>query len=125
MPDTSKLSKYLKPEHVNDGDTITFVDAGIVVEKEWKTDGEPEIKKALEITVRFRGEDKTYSPNGTTIKLLSAAWGVDSEGWIDKQASLLVVPGNNGKDYIVAKPLVEKKQKHSDKPAGNEETVPF
>lgn len=103
MPNTSKLSKYLKLEHVKDGDKITFIDPGAIVEKTFKKDGKDETKLALEITVSWRGENKTYSPNGTTAKLLSAAWGPDSEGWVGKSAIVTILP-INGKDAIIAKP---------------------
>lgn len=102
MPDTSKLSRYLKAENVKDGDVITFVDAGVIVEKTFKKDEPP--KPALEITVKFRGENKTYSPNGTTVKLLNAAWGTATEKWVGKSATLHVLPSNSGKDMIIAKP---------------------
>lgn len=101
MPDTSKLSRYLKAEHVKDGDVITFLDAGVIVEKTFKKDEAP--KPALEISVKFRGETKTYSPNGTTVKLLNAAWGTATEKWVGKSASLYIVPMND-KSVIIAKP---------------------
>lgn len=102
-PDTSKLSKYLKPENVKDGDVIVFADAGVILEKSFKEGEEP--RPTLEITVNWRGESKTYSPNKTTVKLLSAAWGTDTDGWVKKSATLTVVPSNGGKDMILAKPV--------------------
>lgn len=102
MPDTSKLSRYLKAENAKDGDIITFLDAGVIVEKQFKKDEPP--KPSLEITVKFKGETKTYSPNGTTVKLLNAAWGTATEKWVGKSATLYVLPSNSGKDMIVAKP---------------------
>jgi hypothetical protein len=107
MPDTAKLSRYLKAENVKDGDTITFVDAGVITEKTFKENGEEKTKNALEITVKFRGENKTYTPNGTTVKLLSKGWGSATEKWVGKTAVLTVVPANNGKDMILAKPQAQ------------------
>lgn len=104
MPDTSKLSKYLKPEHAKDGDVITFIDAGVIVDKTFKKDGRDETKPALEIAVKFRGETKTYSPNATTVKLLNAAWGTATEKWVNRSAVVSILPANNGKDMIIAKP---------------------
>lgn len=101
MPDTSKLSRYLKAENAKDGDVIQFLDAGVIVEKQFKKDEPP--KPSLEITVKFRGETKTYSPNGTTVKLLNAAWGTATEKWVGKSASLYIVPMND-KSVIIAKP---------------------
>ena len=106
MPDTSKLSKYLKPEIARDGDTILFLDAGVIADKTFKNDqGKDETKPALEITVKFKGENKTYSPNKTTVKLLSAAWGTETEAWVGKSAKITILPANNGKDMIIAKPV--------------------
>lgn len=102
---TSKLSKYLKAEHVKDGDIINFIDAGIIVDKEFKKEGKSEIKPILEITVQVNGETKTYSPNGTTVGLFNKAWGQDTEGWVGKQARITLIPAPNGRDMIVAKPI--------------------
>lgn len=104
MPDTSKLSKYLKAESAQDGDTILFLDAGVILDKEFDKDGEKDVKPVLEITVKFKGDNKTYSPNKTTVKLLSAAWGTDTENWVNKTAVITILPASNGKDMIVAKP---------------------
>ena len=129
MPDVSKLSKFLKPENVQDGDTITFVDAGVIVERSFKED-EPK-KPVLEITVKFKDEDKTYSPNKTTVKLLSAAWGTGTEGWVGKKAVLSVIPSNNGKDMIIGKPFGAsakdqiRARNQANDTEGSEETVPF
>jgi len=64
MPNVSKLSnsKYLKVEMVTDGDMMIFKDAGTVVPKTFKQDGEDVTKDMLEITVDFKGEEKIYSP---------------------------------------------------------------
>lgn len=104
MPDTSKLSKYLKVENVRDGDTVTFLDGGVIVEKKFQKDGKDDIKPALEITVKFKGDSKTYTPNGTTVKILSKAWGTNTDKWVGKTAVLTVVPSPNGKDMVIAKP---------------------
>jgi len=103
MVDTSKLSKYLKVDNIRDGEVINFIDAGTIVEKEWKKDGKVEKKPALEITVEFRGEKKTYCPNGTSVGILTKAWGANTEGWVGKQARLNIIPAPNGKDMIIAK----------------------
>jgi hypothetical protein len=128
MPDTSKLSKYLKPEHAKDGDVIKFLDAGFIVDKTFKKDGRDETKPCLEIAVKFKGETKTYSPNATTVKLLSASWGTATEKWIGKSAVITILPANNGKDMIVAKPSnakVSAEESQADASAANDEDVPF
>lgn len=105
MPNTSKLSKYLKAEHVKDGDIINFMDAGIITDKEFTQDGEKKINPVLEMNVEINGEKKIYCPNKTTCGLLSKSWGGDTEGWVGKQARITVIPGPNGKDMIIAKPV--------------------
>lgn len=105
MPDTSKLSKYIKIENVKDGDKIKFLDAGVILEKNFVKDGKDDKRNVLEITVEFKGENKTYSPNGTTLKMLNAAWGTATENWVGKTAVLMKLPTNLGKEMLVAKPL--------------------
>lgn len=105
MPNISKLSnsKFLKTEMVTDGDLILFKDAGNVVNKIFKQDGEDVAKDLLEITVEFRGETKIYSPNTTSMRLLVAAWGHDTETWIGKSGRLFIVPTAK-KDMLLCKP---------------------
>ena len=106
MSNIDTLRPYIKAEMVQDGDKITFVDAGKVTEKTFTEEQGP--RKVLEIGVTFKGESKTYSPNGASQKNLKAAWGPDTENWIGKTAVLYVVPTNLGKDSILAKPAKEK-----------------
>jgi len=106
MPETSRLSKYLKSDNVKDGDIINFMDAGVILDKTFKKEGKDEVKPVLEITVEVNGEVKTYSPNGTTVGLLSKAWGTSTEKWVGKQAFVTLIPAPNGKDMIIAKPKV-------------------
>lgn len=107
MVNTSKLSKYLKVENVRDGDLITFIDPGVIIDREFKDQksGIVELKPVLEITVDYKGDKKTYSPNTTTTKLLNKAWGAETEKWVSKQARINILPASNGRDTIVAKPL--------------------
>ena len=104
-PDISKLSdsKFLKAEMVTDGDMILFKDAGTVVPRTFKQDGEDVTKDMLEISVEFRGQTKIYSPNTTSMRLLVAAWGHDTETWPGKSARLFIVPTAK-KDMLLAKP---------------------
>lgn len=106
MVQTSKLSKYLKADNVKDDDVLRFIDSGIIIDKEFKKDGKSDIKPVLEITVEINGETKTYSPNGTTVGLLSTAWGGDTEGWVGKKGKITLIPAPNGKNMIILKPIV-------------------
>lgn len=105
MPNTSKLSTFLKAEHCKDGDIISFDDAGTIFEKEFKKDGRTEKNIVLEMTVGINGEKKIYSPNKTTIGILNEAWGTDTEGWIGKQGRIVLIPSPLGKNMIVVKPV--------------------
>lgn len=107
MPHTSKLSKFLKAEHVKDGDIINFMDAGEIKDKDFKQkDGSSDIKPILELTVEVNGEKKVYSPNNTTIGILTKAWGANTEGWIGKQARITILPSpNTGREMIICKPI--------------------
>lgn len=105
MVNTSSLSKFLKADHVKDDDIINFMTAGTIEFKEFKKDGKVETNPVLEMAVRVKGEDKIYTPNATTRGLLEKAWGNDTENWVGKQARITVIPGPNGKDMIVAKPI--------------------
>ena len=122
MPDISKLSKYLKAEEVKDGDVITFLDPGTIEVKEFKkNDGEVEKKEVFEILVSINGNKKLYSPNVTTRKLLAKAWGNCTEHWVTKKAKITVVPSNNGKDMIIAKPLDAREAAQERNPKVSEE----
>lgn len=107
MVNTSKLSKFLKAESVVDGEIITFMDGGVIMPREFRDSktGIVETKDVFELTVKYQGDSKTYSPNTTTVKMLNKAWGTDSDKWIGKQARINVMPSAMGKDMIIAKPI--------------------
>ena len=101
MPNISKLSRYLKAANVKDGDTIKFMDAGSIVEKE----SQGKTRQALEMNVIYKGDTKIYSPNMQSQGLLAEKWGDETEEWVGKEAKLYVMPTPNGKDKtIIAKP---------------------
>ena len=93
MPDVGKLQKFLKADHVKDGDLIKFVDAGVIDEREFKQkDGSKKVRTILEMNVELRGGDvKVYSPNSTTIKQLSEAWGTNTENWVGKIGRIKII----------------------------------
>lgn len=105
MPNTNKLSIYLKADNLRDGTILTFIDAGEIKNKTFKKDGQDETRPVLEITVEVAGEEKTYSPNGTSVGLLSKVWGPNTEGWVGKKAAVTIIPSGNGKNMIIAKPV--------------------
>jgi hypothetical protein len=106
MPNLNKLSKYLKAEGCKDGDVITFLDAGEIKTREFEQNGKKEEKDIFEIKVEFKGDEKLYSPNATSRKLLSKSFGVETEKWVSKKARITILPSSTGHDMIVAKPIV-------------------
>lgn len=105
MPNTSSLSKFLKASHVRDGDILTFIDAGVIVQKEFKKkDGSVDISPMLEMTVEINGDRKTYSPNGQSRKFLEEVYGNQTENWVGKQAVVMIGLANNGNEVIISKP---------------------
>lgn len=105
MANTQELSNFLKADNVKDGDIITFVDPGAIIEKVFDGDNGKETKKILEILVTLNGVKKIYSPNNTTRKLLEQAWGFETDAWVGKKATISLFPAPNGKNMIVAKPV--------------------
>ena len=93
MPNIDDLQTFLKADICEEGDTIKFVDAGRIYVKDWKKqDGTVEKRTTLEITVVLNGEKRlTYSPNATSIKLLSEAYGKDTEKWVHRKAEVMKV----------------------------------
>lgn len=106
MPNISKLSKFLKPKYVKDGDVIYFKEAGHIINKSFKNNsGIDEIKSVLEMAVEVNGELKIYCPNQTSIDYLNEAWGDVTENWVGKQGRMTVLRSSNGKDMIITKPI--------------------
>lgn len=91
--------------HVKDGDILNFMDAGEIKNKEFKKDGVSEIKPILELSVEINNEKKTYSPNNTTISILTKSWGADTEDWVGRQGRITILPGPSGRDMIICKPV--------------------
>ena len=106
MPDTSTLSRFLKPEHVKDDDIITFLDAGTITEKEFKREGKVEKNNVLELNIEVKGNKRIYSPNSQSLKFLNAAWGTQTEKWVGRQARITLGLAPNGKETIIAKPVL-------------------
>ena len=117
MPDISQLSKYLKPDACKDGDVITFVDSGKIIKKSFGQGEEKEEKDVFEVSVEIRGVLRTYSPNGTSRKLLAKAWGSNTEKWVKKTARLSIFPSPNGHDMLIAKPITDDDAGDAQEPA--------
>ena len=86
-----RTSKFLKAEDVNDGDILTFVDAGEYIIVDFgKGKGDEEI---FQIKVELPdGEQKLCNPNTTSKKLLKKAFGDNSDdAWGGKQVIVRLV----------------------------------
>jgi hypothetical protein len=79
--------KFLKAAEVKQGDTITFLDAG--VEKELNG------KMLVNFTVDYSGDEKIYSPNKTSLSALADAWGMDTTEYVGKKAKILLIKVRN------------------------------
>lgn len=93
MPNVHSLQTYLKVDHVKSGDVLKFVDAGQIITKDFKQkDGTSQKRSLLEIGVKIpNGEIKTYSPNSTSVKYLTEAFGPNTEDWVGKEARAVIV----------------------------------
>lgn len=98
--------QWLKAEQVKNDDLITFMDAGDWIEntKFPYPDGKP--KKDFIIGVECNGEAKLMRLNKTNRDILSAAWGDDTDRWLNKQAKVTLdnvrVSGKQFKTIILA-----------------------
>jgi len=86
MPNINDLSNYLRQDDIKAGDLLCFVNAGVIVQKDFsKARNGSDKKTVLEITVRLPdGKEKVMTPNKTSRTLISAAFGVDTAEWVDK-----------------------------------------
>ena len=125
MPNVNKLQKYLKADGCQDGDIITFLTAGVIESREFDKDGEKEEKDIFEILVLIGEDKKLYSPNATTRKLLSKAWGPDTEKWVGQKARISILPAPNNRDMIICKPLEAREAAQARNSKVSEDEVPF
>lgn len=92
MPNVNQLQKFLKADNVRNGDIVNFIDPGTISEKEFGKDGQEKKKRTiLEMNVVINGDQKIYSPNNTTVGILSKAWGENTEGWVGKQGVVCLI----------------------------------
>jgi len=107
MPNTNELSSFLRTESVDDKTIVTFVNAGALVEKEFKG----KKSKKLEIGVKLPdGSEKTATLNFTSVGNLSEAWGSNTEKWVNKKAlinKIKVMVGGEMKDTLVFEAVKE------------------
>lgn len=109
MADLGKLDRYLKPIHIENGDEVKFLNAGDIVEKEFKG----EKRTAFEISILLpNGDEKTASLNKTSRKILSDAYGLDTTKWVGKKALITknkMMVGDGMKDVLIFQAVAEEK----------------
>lgn len=93
MPDVRKLRNFLKKEDMCDGDTIRFINAGTIEEKDFSKEQDgAKMKLSLSMNVSLNDEDpKELTLNQTSIDSLQEAWGPSTEKWIGKKAKVSFV----------------------------------
>lgn len=99
-------NEFATPEEdLNDGDTITFVDAGNVEMSEKYG------REQLIIRVKLKdGNEKKLSVNKTSAQSLSEKYGDDTDQWVGKQAVAEITKQNVGgkvKFVVYLKPIGE------------------
>ena len=94
---------FLSPKNTEEGDVITFLDAGV--------EGDYEGKGNSTFEVDLSGAIKKITLNPTSVQNLSEAWGWESSNWIGKHAVISFtekpIQGDLVK-YIVLNPYVGK-----------------
>jgi hypothetical protein len=88
MPDTRKLKDFIKMSDLDEGDIITFSDAGKLVERDFAKQGEdPDLKVVLEMNVALNDQEpKKMTINNSTINILNEKWTRITENWVGKRA---------------------------------------
>lgn len=110
----TKGGEYLKPDTIEKGSVITFLDEGTIeVSDKYRyknQDGtEGEFRRSLVFLVKYKGEDKKFRMNTASRIACHDAWGNESKNWIGKQSTVHVLPTPNGSNkMIVLDPVVSK-----------------
>lgn len=112
----SKGNEYLKADNVKQGQIVQFTNAGeIEVSTQYRyknQDGtEGDFVRSLVFRVKYEGEDKKLKISAASKSSLIEAFGDDTENWVGKKASIMVIPTPNGqKKMIVLVPITSKAQ---------------
>ena len=109
-PNVNDLNEFLTASDVNDGDVITFLNAGEIKDVDFSRsrDGS-DVRKVLQIDVSLPdGKEKIVTINKTSRKSLSTKYGADTEDWVEKEAKVVILKQNVGgtiKDVIYLEPV--------------------
>jgi hypothetical protein len=101
---------YLKTADANNGDKITFINAGDWIESTMYKydDGNPKVDFVIKIM--FKDEEKVMRLNKTNRDTLIQAFGNNTEMWIGKSALVIkekVLVGGKKMDCITLEPIIE------------------
>lgn len=113
MPNVNDLSGYLRKDDIKEGDTLIFLDAGEIIERDFSPAKDGSKKKTvLEIGVELPdGRKKRMTLNVTSISAISEVYGKDTEAWVNKSVAVDYVRQLSfGKmaDVLVLTPIIEK-----------------
>ena len=88
MVDTRKLKDFIKMSDLDEGDIISFPEAGNIVQRDFAKQGEaPDVKSVLEMQVSLNDQEpKKMTINNSTINILNEAWTRNTENWVGKRA---------------------------------------
>lgn len=105
MVKVSLGGNYLKAANVKDGEVVMFLDEGRVETSDKYTydDGNPQ--KYFVMTVDYKGEKKNIKITASSKSSLIEAWGDETQNWIGKKATILVIPVQNNNKSILLKPV--------------------
>lgn len=79
--------RFLSVDNCENGDIITFVDAGVKAKIKM---GEKE-REVINFTVDNGRYELTYTPGATAIKEFMKAWGRETNNWVGKKFNVKIV----------------------------------
>ena len=90
MVDTGELESYLNDKSAKENDICEVLESGLIEDKE-----DPISHRAyrvLNVPIKINGRTLIYSPNKDALKVLNAAWGTNTQGWIGKKFQIKFYP---------------------------------
>ena len=89
MANLGDLKAFWTATDFEQGETITFADAGDIEDVDFSREHDgSKRKKVFQITIRKENQQKKFTLNKTSIDVLSLAWGKKTEEWIGKKATV-------------------------------------
>ena len=90
------FNEYITPQDVKDGDVLIFTNAGESVEVDYSLNKDgSDTKNVLQIEVELpTGKKKLISPNKTSRNEIIDAFGLETEGWVNKSVTVSLLSQN-------------------------------